>query len=178
MSILIIDYGGPTVYKIYETLADLETTTILIKPDHESLPEDIKGIILSGGPDHLYDENSRKLPKWIDQVKVPILGICYGMQLIGHHFHCKVIKQLEIEHGYTLIRSIEKDILLGDFSEDIVWMNHYDTIVDIPPDLTVTSISQNGYVASINYKKWWGVQMHPENINNTLIFKNFIKICG
>jgi GMP synthase (glutamine-hydrolysing) len=178
MSILIIDYGGPTVYKIHEILAELGTTSILIKPDHASHPEDIKGIILSGGPDHVYHDDSRQLPKWIDQVNVPILGICYGMQLICKYLKAKVIPQSEIEYGHTLIRSIEKDVLLGEFTEDIVWMNHHDTVVDIPKDLTVTSFSENGYVASVTNGKWWGVQMHPENTIGTNVFRNFLMICG
>ena len=177
MSILIIDYGGPSVYKIQKILSELETTSILIKPDHIFIPENIRGIILSGGPDHVYDNGSRQLPEWINQVTVPILGICYGMQLLCKYLQGKVIPQSEIEYGHVLIKSLKDDILLGNFTEQIVWMNHYDTVTDIPSDLEITSISQNGYIASVNNGKWWGVQMHPENSIGTNIFKNFLMIC-
>ena len=179
MSILIVDYGGPTVYKIREILAELETTSILIKPDHISFPNNIKGIILSGGPDHVYQDQSRQLPTWIDQIDIPILGICYGMQLICKYFNAKIIPQSQIEYGHVLIKSIKNDVLLGEFTEQLVWMNHYDAVTDIPSCLEITSISQNGHIASLNDgKKWWGVQMHPENSVETNIFKNFLIICG
>jgi GMP synthase (glutamine-hydrolysing) len=182
MSILIIDYGGSTVHEIPVVLADLEISSRIIKPTDSFPHENYLGIILSGGPDHVYEPGSRKLPTWIDQTHLPIFAIFYGMQLMVDHFGGDVTPSLIRERGPTLINSLNWDPLLGDFSTRSTWMNHYDIVSKIPPNLEITSISENGFIASVNdRKRWWGVQFHPENSVGLdwgrEIFKNFTKIC-
>jgi GMP synthase (glutamine-hydrolysing) len=184
MSILIIDYGGLTVGNISTILTKLNTNSITIKPDDE-FPQDftIKGIVLSGGPDHVYQEGSRKLPVWIDQFEGPILGICYGLHLLVDYLKGKVGPLPEKEYGFISIKSIKDDPLLGEFDTKIVWMNHYDAVIDVPKTLEVTSISENnGCIVSLNDgKKWWGVQHHPENDlecqRECFLLERFLNIC-
>lgn len=182
MSILIIDYGSPTVSNIKTILTKLEVDSIIIQP-HDNLPEKIIGIILSGGPDHVYQEGSRKLPVWINEFKGPVLGICYGMQLLVTHLKGEVGPLPEKEYGYISIKSVKYDPLLGEFETKIGWMNHYDAVITVPKTLEVISISENnGCIVSLNDgKKWWGVQHHPENDLDCLwgcdLLRNFSKFC-
>lgn len=182
MSILVIDYGGSTANQIPLILSELGITSKMVKPNDEFVENYYLGIILSGGPDHVYQSGSRQLPVWIDRINVPILGICYGMQLIVHHLGGIIVPLLKLELGPTLIHSYKDDPLLGRFSTRLAWMNHYDTVTNLPENLEVTSISQNGSIASLNdRKRWWGVQFHPENMVGLdwgrEIFANFIQIC-
>jgi GMP synthase (glutamine-hydrolysing) len=181
MLIIIIDYGGPTVDNISLILNQLDINTKTIKPDSEFLEEKYDGIVLSGGPDHIYEDGSRRLPKWIDEINVPIFGICYGLQLIVDHLKGKIGSLPKLERGSSLIKSIKPDILLGEFTEKSCWMNHYDTVIDIPANMEITSITDHGPASVNDGKRWWGVQFHPENITcdewGREIFKNFVNIC-
>lgn len=183
MSIIVIDYGGSTVGQISHTLAEYKISCVMLEPT-DPIPEtNVIGIILSGGPDHIYEHGSRRLPDWIDQVNIPVLGICYGMQLIVQYFGGSVVPLATEERGPILVYSVKDDPLLGDFTIRTTWMNHSDTVINIPANLEITSISSNGHVSSLNdQKRWWGVQFHPENIVGLdwgrEIFSNFIRICS
>ena len=183
MSILIIDYGGSTTGQIPLILSELGISSMTIQPtDPFPTNQQIRGVILSGGPDHVYQLGSRKLPAWIGSINVPVFGICYGMQLIVNHLGGSVFPMINVERGPTLIHSFKDDPLLGRFITRTAWMNHNDSVTNLPSALEVTSFSDNGSIASVNDGKiWWGVQFHPENIVGLdwgrEIFHNFIQIC-
>ena len=184
MSILVVNYGGSTAHHIQTILTELGIPSLFIQPADPLPSSPIQGIILSGGPDHVYEASARRLPIWIDQINVPVLGICYGMQLIVNNLGGTIVPlpNFGLERGPILINSFQDDPLLGRFMTRLAWMNHFDTVINLPLNLKITSISQNGYISSINdSKRWWGVQFHPENIVGLdwgrEIFTNFIQIC-
>lgn len=182
MSILIINYGGPTVNRISDLLSELNINSKIIASNDDFPLGDWIGIILSGGPDHVYEEESRRLPIWINNFKVPVLGICYGMELIVDYLGGKIVPLSSKEYGPTFIHSVKDDPLLGKFTSQIGWMDHHDIVLYFPSNLEVTSVSQNDFIGSLNDgKRWWGVQFHPENEINIKwgkeIFQNFIQIC-
>lgn len=173
-SILIVDYGGPSVHKIKEAV---KVSSRIILPEMDISPHDCLGVILSGGPDHVYNYNSRKLPNWLPSLDVPVLGICYGMQLIVKYLGGKVIPAPKPERGLTQINRIRIDPLLT--HSDLVWMNHDDIVSEVPNNLMVTSLTSNGYINSLNDNhRWWGVQFHPESSHYADdFFLKFLKIC-
>ncbi|CAN5626254.1 hypothetical protein BH23THE1_BH23THE1_33130 [soil metagenome] len=182
MSMIVIDYGGSTVHHIALILSELGINSITILSNDDFPEGNYIGIILSGGPDHVYQNGSRQLPNWIDYIDLPVFCICYGLELMVRHLGGTIYSLPHIERGPTLIHSIKHDPLLGEFKTRLSWMNHYDTVKDFPENLELTSFSQNGYIASLNdRRRWWGVQFHPENMVGIdwgrEIFENFITIC-
>ncbi|MFN3550439.1 MAG: glutamine-hydrolyzing GMP synthase [Endomicrobiia bacterium] len=150
--------------------------------------ENIKGVIFSGGPDSVYEHNSPKIDvstlNYLLENKIPILGICYGMQLISYILKGKVVKSKVHEYGLAKIKQIKKSVLFSNIpKESIVWMSHTDTIVKLPKEFYTTTITENNLISSAeNVKKnIYLLQFHPE-VKHTeygvKILKNFVfKIC-
>ena len=110
----------------------------------------IKGIILSGGPSSVYDKESPKLSKNILSYNVPILGICYGLQLLVEEFNGSVNNFGTGEYGPSKIDIKITDYLFKDIPNTTnVWMSHGDRIDIIPNNWEITSQSENGIIASI-----------------------------
>lgn len=142
-----------------------------------------KGIILSGGPNSVYDKGSPLINKDILKLGIPILGICYGHQLIGHLLG-KVEGGKSSEYGKTKLKvSDNKNILKGFDKQEHVWMSHGDLITRLPENFKVVASTPHcKYAAIENVKdKIYGVQFHPEVTHTkkgTFVFKNFLfNIC-
>ena len=181
---LIVDYGEPSIHNISSILSEFNITSCIIGPTNPLPYGSFMGLILSGGPGHVYENDSPKLPFWIDQINIPILCICYGMQLMVKRFGGNILPLVIGEEGPTKIKLIKPDKLLGDINHEMVWMNHTDIAINVPPEeLTVTSLTQHHLVSSVtDGKQWWGVQFHPEvdvedSTYGRAIFSNFINIC-
>ena len=142
-----------------------------------------KGIILSGGPASVFDTNSPHPDKNIFAMDIPILGICYGLQLITYHLGGKVGKANKREYGRAVFNIVSPDPIFDDIpAESIVWMSHGDKIDDIPPNFIILGRTENSISAirSQNYKIY-GLQFHPE-VHHTAygkkILENFLrKVC-
>lgn len=181
--ILIIDFGSQYTYLIKRRLRELRAYSKIVSPDNISKEEILsmhpKGIILSGGPESLYDKDSPKLDREIFNLNIPVLGICYGLQLIAYLLGGRIKKSKKREYGRSKIFIKESKLFKGIPEEINVWMSHGDS-VDIPPDgFKVTSFSENGIIASIEKGHIFGLQFHPE-VNHTdygkEIIYNFLKI--
>jgi GMP synthase (glutamine-hydrolysing) len=143
-----------------------------------------KGIILSGGPNSVYGENAFKCDEAIFDLGLPVLGICYGMQLMTHTLGGKVEPADHREYGKATINIEAKSSLLTDLPEQqVVWMSHGDLVREIPQGFQVDATSPScPYAAMSNEdRKFYGVQFHPEvrhsEYGNELL-KNFVfKIC-
>ncbi len=186
--ILIIDFGSQYTKliarkvrecKVYSEIVSCMSDLSELKND-----SDLKGIILSGGPSSVYLRNAPVLSKQIFDSGVPILGICYGLQLLSHHFKGEVGGGKTREYGKTKIGSSAKSQLFEGVKKDLtVWMSHGDHIKQLPGEFKVTSRSENGLISSFESKKdnIYGVQFHPE-VHHTehgiKILHNFLfKIC-
>lgn len=146
-----------------------------------------KGIILSGGPSSVYDVNAPDVDPKIFELNVPILGICYGMQLICKHFGGIVAKADHREYGRSILSIIDDKDIFKDVANDNklnVWMSHGDRLEKKPDDFDVIGYTENAPVAAMRHKNKpiYAIQFHPEvahTVNGSKIIKNFIvDICG
>lgn len=144
-----------------------------------------KGIILSGGPASVYDENAYFCDDGVFALGVPVLGICYGMQLIAHKFGAKVVPATHKEYGKAAVKITSQSPLFTDLpSSQIVWMSHADRVEDIPTSFEILASSDNSPCCAFAEPKnrLYALQFHPEVQHSefgTRMLKNFAKfICG
>jgi len=186
--ILVLDFGSQYTQLIARKLRESGVYTEVV-PYRESL-EDIKarkpqGIILSGGPASVYAEDAYKPNEGIWDLGLPILGICYGMQLITQHFGGEVVAADHHEYGKAKLK-IENDssIFKGIPDDSIVWMSHGDKAEKLPEGFDIIGTSENSPYAAIadDKRKVYAFQFHPEvhhSTEGTGMLKNFAKnICG
>ncbi len=186
--ILVLDFGSQYTQLIARKLRESGVYTEVV-PYRETL-EDIKarkpqGIILSGGPASVYAEDAYHPDEGIWNLGLPILGICYGMQLITQHFGGEVIAADHHEYGKAKLH-IESDtgIFSGMTDNEIVWMSHGDKAERLPEGFEIIGSSENSPYAAIadTLRKVYAFQFHPEvhhSVEGTKMLKNFAKhICG
>ncbi|MGP1486436.1 MAG: glutamine-hydrolyzing GMP synthase, partial [Peptostreptococcus stomatis] len=185
--VLVIDFGGQYNQLIARRVrennvyCEILPYTTSIEKIKEKNP---KGIIFTGGPNSAYLEDSPKISKEIFEIGVPILGICYGDQLMAHLLGGKVQKgdNQTREYGKTVIEYGQSPIFEG-ISSNQVWMSHTDYILEVPEGFDVVATTKNCPVAAMHNvdKKLYGVQFHPEvehSIEGDKILTNFLyKIC-
>ena len=183
--ILIVDFGSQLTKLIGRNIRELGVYSEIITPDEFKRFknfEKIKGIILSGGPSSVVSKKFQTIPKKILQKKIPILGICYGLQLIAKLFGGK-IKPLKKrrEFGRAYLIKKENSLLTKNFfkRQKLVWMSHEDAVVKLPLNFKMIASTKNSKLTIIENKKKkiYGVQFHPEvthTDNGKQIFKNFI----
>lgn len=176
----ILDFGGQYCHLIARRIRDLGVYAEIIAEPSDKY----KGIILSGGPGEVYSAESPKIPEnFFDQVHVPVLGICYGHQLIAQYFGGKVQKGKEREYGKK-IATIDPSspLFKGLNKEEQVWMSHFDIVVELPNGFEITASTDTTSIAAFQNKdkNIFGVQFHPEvahTLNGKKILDNFLKIC-
>jgi GMP synthase (glutamine-hydrolysing) len=165
--ILILDFGSQYTQLIARKIREINVYCE-IKPYNavNELPENTKGIILSGSPFSVYDNNAPKLllEKW--QSKIPILGICYGAQFMAHLQGGNVKSSPSREYGRAKLTYIKENNTLFKnidlYSQ--VWMSHGDTITDIPSNFEIICSTENVNFAGYKIKneETYGIQFHPE----------------
>jgi len=145
----------------------------------------LKGIVLSGGPASVYDEGAPQGPAWLVDAPVPILAICYGMQLLAHNLGGRVQPANRREYGHTRIEtSAPRHVLFLDVPDSFsAWMSHGDQVEDPPPGYTTIATSGNCACAAIADSRGnVGLQFHPEvahTAHGAQILANFLyRICG
>lgn len=186
-SIFIIDFGGQTAHLISRRLRDLGATSLLIEPEHalEQIEKQLpKGIIFSGGPSSVYETGAPTIDKRVFDFSVPMLDICYGLQLRSYLFGGNVVSGTK-EYGPVklTIHHIKSEITKGLPKELTVWMSHGDSVLSMPENFHILGSSDHvkyALVADEKQKKY-GLQFHPE-VEHTeygiQILDNFIAICG
>lgn len=185
-TILIYDFGSQYTQLIARRVREL-SVYCEIHPYHKKHENNstIKGIILSGSPYSVRDNDSPKIDLSSLKGKVPILGICYGAQLIAHNGHGKVIQSKIREYGRANLSFIEKKNLLFKSIKigSQVWMSHGDTIAHLPANAEVIASTKDVKIAGFQSKneQTYGIQFHPEVYHTTegkKIIKNFlVDIC-
>lgn len=117
-------------------------------------------IILSGGPKHVYEIDHYHMPQWVLDSNAPVLGVCYGMQLIAKTFGGIVAPMRNVEKGAVEVT----EIINGHQVIGSRWMNRLDTVVVLTPNFTTTGVTYLNHIAAFtDYDKWWAVQYHPES---------------
>ncbi len=188
LQILILDFGSQYTQLIARKLrengvyAEIFPFNISLKKIKKLKP---KGIILSGGPASVYVKDAYKIDEKIYELKLPILGICYGMQLITQNFGGSVVMANEKEYGKAKLNfQNTHELFNGTNDGQIVWMSHADRVEKLPKGFRQIAYSDNSPYAAIanESKKIYAFQFHPEVHHSEFgsqILKNFAKyICG
>lgn len=185
--IIVLDFGSQYNQLItrrireFGVYSELHPHTITAAEIKEMNP---RGIIFSGGPNSVYDEGAFRCDEEIFELGLPILGICYGMQLMTMHFGGKVEKAKNREYGKALLTLHNQNRLFeGTPGEQVVWMSHGDLVTMSPPGFSVDGINPSCPIAAMSdeSRKLYAVQFHPEvrhSIYGNELLKNFVfKVC-
>ena len=189
--ILIIDFGSQVTKLIARRIRDIGVYSEIINHRQIDKVDDfeyIKGIILSGGPATVTEKKFPKIPIEIFSKGIPILGICYGLQLITKIFGGKVktLKKTR-EFGRAIIKKKKESLLTKNFykkKKSIVWMSHQDAVFKVPKEFKVVGSTEDSSYTIIEHtkKKIYAIQFHPEvthTTNGKFLIRNFVfKICG
>ena len=185
--ILIIDFGSQFTQLIARRIRELGVYSEIIShkktTNLNKLKKNVKGIILSGGPLNVNETQKIKFNKNILNLDLPVLGICFGHQIISKSLGGNVKKSNKREFGLVRIKKVKNSILIKGFFNknhtNNVWMSHSDQVTKIPRNFNVIAISENSNLCIIENKNknYFGIQFHPEVTHTnkgTLILKNFI----
>jgi GMP synthase (glutamine-hydrolysing) len=188
--ILILDFGSQYTQLIARRVRE-HSVYCEIHPPTLSLDEirawNPAGIILSGGPSSVLDEDSPTVDPAIVDLGRPVLGICYGLQLLAHRLGGVVEKADDREYGRALFKLDRDDPLFANLpggAERVVWMSHGDRVLRLPDGFTVLGTSEGSPFAAVRHaeRPIWGVQFHPEVVHTEAgrqILANFAHdICG
>ncbi len=190
--ILILDFGSQYTQLIARAVREANVYCEII-PYHKKFEFDpgLKGIILSGSPCSVNEENAPDVNVQAFIEQIPVLGICYGAQLTAKRFGGRVEKSDKREYGRARLQILKEDVLLQDVSaQSQAWMSHSDTIKELPLDFELLADTANIPVAAFKKSSngshvtsaLYGVQFHPEVYHTTegkKVIKNFlVNICG
>ncbi|MEM7813867.1 MAG: glutamine-hydrolyzing GMP synthase [Candidatus Aenigmatarchaeota archaeon] len=185
----IIDFGSQYTQTIARRFRELDIFAEIVKPTAPiHMLRGYKAYVLSGGPASVYDAGAPKLPDEIWESGVPILCICYGMQLAGQRFGCNVAPGTKREYGKVEVRFTRSDeigMFAGLPPEQVVWMSHGDSVLEPGTGgFEPLAVSKNGIVAAMKHKSKpiYCVQFHPE-VSHTQYGKEMLKnfaygVCG
>ncbi|MBZ4655427.1 MAG: synthase (glutamine-hydrolyzing) [Peptococcaceae bacterium] len=185
--ILVLDFGGQYNQLIARRVRELNVYSEMVPynmPLEEIKAKKPKGIIFSGGPASVYAANAPKVDKEIFELGIPILGICYGMQLIAHLLGGEVKRAEKREYGKAMVEVIPENLLFkGLAPSQQCWMSHGDFISGVPEGFVACAYTEDTPYAAFAHreKHLYGVQFHPE-VKHTHygmeILKNFVyNIC-
>ena len=180
--ILILDFGSQYTQLIARRVRE-QNIYCEVFP-YNKIPvidSSIKGVILSGSPFSVRDENAPKFDLSHIKGTLPLLGVCYGAQYLAHNFGGEVKASNTREYGRAMVSKVKHDdVLLQGMSETSqVWMSHGDTICSIPDNYKVIASTENVPVAAyhIEGEETWGIQFHPEVYHSTegkQLLRNFL----
>jgi GMP synthase (glutamine-hydrolysing) len=169
--VLILDFGSQYTQLIarqirelgvYSEILPYATPLAAIRKDRPA------ALVLSGGPQSVYGKGAPHPDRGVFELGVPILGICYGVQLMAHFLGGEVIPSEEREYGFAALRVLDRSGLLADVKDrEQVWMSHGDRLERVPPGFRLTGSTANTRAAVIEDKarRFYGVQFHPEVIH-------------
>ena len=186
-TIIILDFGSQYTQLIARRIRELGVYCEIL-PYHTPLAEirrsSPKGLILSGGPSSVYDADAPRVDREVLSLGVPVLGICYGLQLLSYHLGGKVEPSSRREYGAAQVRITRPSRLFeGVPAETPVWMSHGDHVTEPPPGFSVIAATDNALGAvEEEARGWYGLQFHPEVAHTPegkRILNNFVRlICG
>jgi len=185
-TIVVLDFGSQYSQLIARRIREAGVYSILLPWDTdwgEVERLNPKGVILSGGPASVYDVGAPSLPTWVLQEDVPILGICYGMQLIANALDGEVEPATRREYGPATIEVTAPSPLFRGLPQTLdVWMSHGDHVTRVPTGYAGIASSKNALIASMSDGRRFGIQFHPEVVHTPLgrnLLRNFlVDICG
>lgn len=188
-TIVILDFGSQYTQVIARRIRECNVYSQILRfdtPAKEIKALNPKGIILSGGPSSVYSKNAPNPDPAIFSLGLPVLGICYGMQLMGHHLGGRVEHSERREYGSGILKVVETDCplfkKLGRKLE--IWNSHGDKLTKLPRGFRTVATTPNSEYAAIEdpKKRLYGLQFHPEVVHTPRgreLLENFVlRICG
>ena len=186
--VIVIDFGGQYNQLVARRVRECNVYCEIYsyKIDIEKIKEmNPKGIILTGGPNSCYEADSPSYQKELFELGIPVLGLCYGAQLMMHVLGGKVITPEVGEYGKTEIEFKENGVLFKDMpAKSVVWMSHFDRIDAAAPGFEVVASTADCPIAAVQNveKNLYAIQFHPEVLhteNGTQMIHNFVRgVCG
>jgi len=187
-SIIVLDFGSQYNLLIARRIRECNVYSELVPfdtPWEKIAHLNPKGVVLSGGPASVYENSAPLAAPWVYEGRVPVLGICYGLQAITHQLGGKVIPASKREYGHAVLHISDRASPLFDGLDEAitVWMSHGDSIVEMPPGFRAIGHTENTPFAAIaNDSRIFGIQFHPEVVHTPQgkeILRNFaLKVCG
>ncbi len=187
-AILVIDFGSQYSRLIARRVRESKVYCEII--EHETPWESVehlnpRGVILSGGPASVYEPGAPTAPWWVYDKGLPVLGICYGMQVLVHQLGGEVAPSARREFGHAVLhRNTQDEPLFSGLPASMpVWMSHGDRIIAPPPGFETLAYTENSPVAAIgNRRGIAGIQFHPEVVHTPdgkALLDNFVhSVCG
>ncbi|MBI9098809.1 MAG: glutamine-hydrolyzing GMP synthase [Spirochaetaceae bacterium] len=188
--ILILDFGGQTCQLIGRRIREAGVYAEIIHGDCELnddiLTKEVKGVILSGSPNSVYEKDSPKPDKKVYSLDIPVLGICYGLQIITHENGGKVAPLEKKEYGRSAIDfTIPDSPLIQNIPDKFIsWMSHGDSLDKLAPGFELVAMSEHKLPAIVENRERniWGLQFHPEVTHcehgNDILANFALNICG
>ncbi len=183
--VYVLDFGSQYSHLITRRIREAGVLAELVSPDFPITKlKQGKGIILSGGPQNLSESNALRIDKKVFSLGIPVLGICYGQQLMAYELGGKVKASTHREYGYAEVTLVKKSKIFADLAKkQDVWMSHGDSVSKLPKGFVIIASSSNCPVAAIadEKNKLFGLQFHPEVMHTKSgrkILLNFIRITG
>ncbi len=181
----VLDTGGQYTHLIARRVRELGVYAD-VQPSDTPAQElrSRKGVIISGGPASVYESGSPNIDVKILESGPPVLGICYGHQLLAYHLGGRVLKGKRGEYGIAHLTVTSPDTLWKGVDRSQIWMSHSDTVEAVPPGFHITASTETSGVAAMSdpHRKLFGLQFHPEVAHThagTRILENFVfDICG
>ena len=186
MSVVILDFGSQFTRLIARRFRELGAYSVIL-PGSASLErirqENPQGIVLSGGPSSVYDENAPKPAPGVLDLDIPILGVCYGMQFLAQQAGGNVKRAGKREYGKADLTEYGGKLFEGIEGEFVAWMSHSDSVTQLPQGYAVVAKTEDTPVTAIenNETRRYGVQFHPEVVHTPKggqLLANFLDICG
>ena len=184
-TIAVLDFGSQYSHLIVRRIREHGVYAELLPP--ETSAEQLsayKAIVLSGGPQNLSESSALKADPRVYTLGIPVLGICYGLQLMAHQLGGKVLAGKKREYGPTRVSlSTSSPLFKGLSTSELTWMSHGDQVTNVPKGFTVIGKSSSTPVVAIaNAKqKLYGIQFHPEvrhTVHGMKVIENFLKLSG
>ncbi|MGB9775244.1 MAG: glutamine-hydrolyzing GMP synthase [Anaerolineae bacterium] len=170
-TLVVLDYGSQTAQLIARRIREAQVYCELFPwdaPAERVMALRPRGFVLSGGPASVYEPGAPTFPAYVLESGLPVLGICYGMQLLAHALGGRVGRAPQREYGPAQVELIHPHSLLAPLTENPqVWMSHGDRVEELPPGFVVLARSPNSPVAAMGdpERHLYGVQFHPEVVH-------------
>ena len=179
----VIDFGSQYTQLIVRRIRELGYLAKLYLPHQLEEIGKPAGVILSGGPRSTREENAPDIDfDFLQALEVPVLGICYGMQLLNLKFGGDVTPGTTREYGPATLKPTNADSLFKGINESQVWMSHSDTCTGLPEQCAVLATNADGVAVALQWnERFFGIQFHPEVTHShegTAILKNYLDMLG
>jgi GMP synthase (glutamine-hydrolysing) len=184
--VVVLNAGGQYCHLIARRIRELGVHAVVADVNRPATDfEGVRGIIISGGPASVLQPSSPAVDQGIYALGVPVLGICYGHQLLAKDLGGRVSPGVTKEYGHSSLRRLESALFRGLPARDLtVWMSHGDTVVGVPPGFAIVGGTDDCAIAAMQDpgRRLFGLQFHPEVVHTefgTEIYRNFVfDICG